>query len=870
MSLKKIVPFLLPCLWLASHAFGEPTPVYQDPKLPLEARVNDLFGRMTQDEKLGFLTGTGFTTQPIPRLGVPAMGMADAGQGVRGGTEGTQGPATAFPSGVAMASTWDPFLVGQIGRAIGVEAQNKGEGAHVLLGPAINIHRSPLGGRNGEYFSEDPFLAARLTVGYVRGMQSSGCASCLKHYACNNEEVDRGDVDVHVGERALREIYLPAFEAGVEEGHAWTLMSSYNKINGFHATANHYLLTDVLKNGWGFDGLVMSDWGAVHETAGVINAGNDLEMPGGDFLKRSNVAAALAKGEITQKSIDDSVRRILRTVLRVGLLDGPRTPDHSLVNSPANQRLALGAAEAGITLLKNDHNILPLNEKRIKSIAIIGPAAINFQVDAAGSPGVQPFHVVTPLDGIKARAGNGITINYAAGNSAGGDPVPASALAPPTTAEGLHGLRGEYFTNENLQGPPALTRVDPQINFHWAGSPGNGMAHTHFSARWTGAIVPPTTGRYVFSIDSDDGCRMFLNGKTLIDDWHPKAAGTPDVASADLVAGQRYDLRIEYFQGMGEASIRFGWMPQGQKMYAPAVDAAAKSDVAIVFVTTSGTEGEGQDRPSMALPRSQNELINAVAAANKNTIVVLNNGTPVLMTDWLKNVPGLVEMWFPGQEGGTAIASILFGDVNPSGKLPDTLAAAREDYPDYGHFPGTNGHVDYVEGIYIGYRHFDKRNIAPLFPFGYGLSYTTFRYSGLKLSGAELAPGGALRASVNITNAGSREGAEVAELYIHDPKPAIDKPVRELKGFAKVDLKPGETKTVVFNVTPRALAYCDVAGKQWRADAGPYEVQIGASSRDIRLHGDFRLTGTFTQPIPGMLGTPNPGPVPDAMAMAVR
>ena len=827
---------------------------YQDAKAPLEARVNDLFGRMTQDEKLGFLSGTGFTTQPLPRLDVPPMAMADAGEGVRGGAGSTQGPATQFPAGVIMASSWDPDLVGQVGRAIGEEALNKGTGVQVLLGPGVNIQRSPLGGRNSEYFSEDPFLAGRLAVGYIDGMQSTGCAACLKHFACNNEETDRFSVNVNVSERALREIYLPAFESGVREGHVWSVMASYNRVGGYYATANRYLLTDVLKQGWGWDGLVMSDWGAVHETAGTVAAGNDLEMPGGAYVTHDKVARALKSGRITQAEIDDSVRRILRTIIRVGLLDGPRTLNSGVVNSPEHQRLAYQAACGGLVLLKNAGGILPLNAGKIKSIAVIGPGAAAMQLDSAGSPTVTPLHSIQPLDGIKTRVGTAVTVNYAAGQESG-LPVPASVLAPETGTG--NGLRGEYFTNRNLEGQPALSRTDVQLQFDWSHNPPvANVPRTNFSVRWTGILTAPASGLYTLALTGDDGYRLFLDGKQLVDHWFEGGTSTQTV-EVPLEAGHAYSLRVEYFQAGGDASLRFDWVPPGASSFAEATEAAKKSDIAIVFVTTAGTEGEGQDRPSMALPADQDKLIQAVVAANPKTIVVLNNGTPVLMP-WLGQVPGLVEAWFPGQEGGQAIASLLFGDINPSGKLPTTLAARREDYSDYGHFPGKDGQVTYAEGIYVGYRHFDKQKIAPLFPFGYGLSYTTFRYSHLRQGKPQMGPSGTVRVSVDVTNTGQREGAEVAELYVHDPSPKIDKPLRELKGFGKVDLLPGQTKTVTMTLHPRDFAYCDVPGKQWKADAGRYKVEVGASSRDIRQQASVRLTATYTEPIPLLGDEPLP------------
>ncbi|MGA2243996.1 MAG: glycoside hydrolase family 3 C-terminal domain-containing protein [Verrucomicrobiota bacterium] len=822
---------------------AQEAPVYKNAHAPLEDRVNDLFHRLTPDEKLALLGGTGFTTQPIPRLEVPAMGMADAGQGVRGGTDGTQGAATAFPCGALMASTWDTNLIARIGRAIGEEVRNKGTGASILLGPAVNIHRSPLGGRNAEYFSEDPFLAARMAVAYIRGLQSSGASACIKHFACNNEEVDRNDVNVIVSERALREIYLPAFEAGVREGQVWAVMSSYNEVNGFHSSANSRLLKEILKAEWGFNGLVMSDWGGVHETA-VVQAGNDLEMPTGDNMSVPKLKAALANGSVTQAAVDDSVQRILRTIVRVGLLDGPASPDARLVNSREHDRLAFEAATKGIVLLKNANDLLPLDCSRIKSMAVIGEAADNLQVGALGSPEVKPLHTTQLLDGIKNRIGRVLKIRYVAART-DGELVPGAIIRQ---SDGTAGFRAEYFKNMDLQGEPELTRSEEKIDIVSPAPPAPGIPTTHFSVRWTGMLVAPETGIYALTFIGDDGFRIFLDGKPLIDHWVEEAA-TAVTAQADLKAGKAYDLRIEYFQNGGDFAAQFNWQRPNQTPYAEAVNAATNSDIAVVCISTRGTEGEGNDRPSMDLPANQSALIRAVAAANSNTIVVLNNGTPVTMKEWLGRVPALLEAWFPGQEGGAALAAILFGDVNPSGKLPDTLAASRDDYPDHGNFPGANHQVKYAEDIFVGYRHFDRNGIAPLFPFGFGLSYTSFEYKNLKVGSPQLAPGGSLTATVDVVNTGQRPGEEVAELYVYDSFPRIERPIRELKGFSKVALKPGELKTITFVVKPRDLAYFDVVGHQWKSDAGNYEIGIGSSSRDIRLTAPVQLTATYTEPV---------------------
>ena len=824
---------------------AQPLP-YQDKTKPLETRLSDLMSRLTPDEKISLLGGTGFTTQPIPRLGIPAMVMADAGQGVRGGPDSTLGPATAFPSGIAMASTWNPALVGQLAGAIGVEAQNKGTGVQMMLGPAVNIHRSPLGGRNGEYFSEDPFLSARLAVDYIMGMQATGTVACIKHFSVNNQETDRFGINAVVSERALREIYWPAFEAGVKEGGVWTVMSSYNRLNGPHTSASSYLLTDVLKKGWGFGGMVTSDWGGVHAVARTIEAGNDLEMPNGEFLSPQHVKAELERGTITPDEIDQNVRRTMRTVLRSGVVDGAKAPNHSLVNSQAHRDIALKAAQEGIVLLKNQGDLLPLDAKKIRSVALIGPATKEFQVGAGGSPNVTPLHAVGPLEGLKTRLGAGVTIRSSLGGDTGNSLPPAVLNAPQS---GGPGFKAEYFSNKELQGPPVISRTDAEIDLQTRPA---GITTNQWSARWTTILTPRKSGTTTFYLRADDGCRLFLDDKPIINHWQDSAA-TTSIAQAQLTAGQKYELRVEYYQGGGDMVAKFGWTEPGVGPYDEAVDMARQSDVAIVVVTTRGTEGEGSDRPSMDLPGNQNELIRRVAAANKKTIVVLNNGAPVTMP-WLQSVPGLVETWFPGQEGGTALAQILCGDVNPSGHLPTTLAARREDYPDYGNFPGANGQVRYDEGIYVGYRAFDKRGVAPLFPFGYGLSYTTFRIDNLKLSSPTLATGGTLTAKVRVTNTGKRAGAQVVQLYVRDTNPKIDKPIRELKGFAKVMLQPGQSQTVSLALKPRDFAYCDVKTRGWRTDAGNYEIGAGGSSRDLTQKTTVRVASWF-EPIPFMVDT---------------
>jgi beta-glucosidase len=846
---------------LPDGTFGAPaSPVYKNPNAPLEARVNDLLNRLTQKEKLSMLSGTGFTSQPLPRFGLRPMQFADAGQGVRGGggtpdgIDPVGGPATAFPAGVSMASSWDSELIREIGTAIGDEAKNKGIGVQIELGPAVNIHRSPLCGRDSEYLSEDPYLNARLAVQYIEGMQSTGVGSCIKHYACNNEEVDRGSVNVIVDERTLREIYLPAFEAAVKEAHVRAFMAAYNKVNGPYCTANWFLLTNVLRHDWGFDGLVMSDWGAVHETSGVVNGGTDLEMPGPGYLVAANLKKSLSNGSISQPAIDHAVKDILRATIRAGLADPVQyVPNHSEVGSAAHQALVLRAGQEGMILLKNDGGLLPLNPNTPQTIAIIGPRAKNWQYNSRGSTGLSPTVQVNAFEGITQRlaSNTGAKLLYEPADDYTGKPIPLEDLTTPDGSE--HGLSGTYFTSQNLSGTPLLTRTDPSVDFNFTDATRpTGLQAEHFSIRWTGIITAPMTGSYIFNVRVDDGCRLWIGDTLVVDQWQNGAARSAS-GSIDLAAGKVYPIKLEYYQDRGDALVSLSWLtPDDNSLpFAGAAAVAKQADIAIVMVG-SEPEVEGNDRTSMDLPSLQDSLIKTVAAANPHTIVVLDNGGPVLVNSWIDGVPAVLEAGFSGELGGTALASVLFGDVSPSGKLVDTYGVRREDYPDYGHFPGINNVVHYTEGIYVGYRAFDKRRITPEFPFGYGLSYTTFSYSNIKLEKPTWSPSSTFTVTANITNTGKVRGAEVAELYIEPKSPRVDRPIRELKGFARVDLLPGQTKTAQFVLVPRDFAYCDVAGKQWRADEGKYIVEIGASSRDLKLESPVTLTKTWTDPIPGV------------------
>ena len=725
-----LVLCLLPCCTAAAQSAPPADAPYRNARLSADARAADLLQRMTVEEKATMLAGSGWMeSASIERLGIPSIKMADGPLGVRSWagssaiTNASSNPVkvltTSFPSGVAMASTWDTALVEREGRAIGEEV--KALGRDMILGPTVNINRQPLWGRNFEGYGEDPYLSSRMGVAYIRGVQAEGVIPSLKHFAANNQEFERHRINAIIDERTMREIYLPAFEAGVKEAGVWNVMSAYNRLNGTYCAENDWLLNKILKQEFGFKGFVISDWGSTYSTAPTVNAGMDLEMPGGEparkmiasprsllsgnsgtWLERDKVLAEMKAGRITQAALDDNVRRILRVIFVSGLFDHPDTAGGE-VDTPTQRAVALQGATEGIVLLKNANALLPLEAKTVHTIAVIGPNAAVARTGGGGSSLVRFKQAIAPLDGIKERAAkNGIAVNYALGV----------------------GMEGE-----------------------------------------------------------------------------DAAQDTPEARA---------------------------------KALQEAVATAKSADVAVVVVGRwMKNESEGFDVATMDLPAGQDALIAVVEKANPRTVVVLNTGDPVTMS-WLDATPALVDMWYGGQEGGAALAAILFGDANPSGKLPVTLPKKFADSPAASNYPGKDLTVHYAEGIYVGYRYFDTKNVEPEFSFGFGLSYTTFAYSGLKATPLVKA-GQPVQVSVEVRNTGKRAGAEVVQLYVHDGHAKIDRPVHELKSFARVELKPGEKKTVSFTLDQRAFQYWSPETKQWQADPGSFEIQIGASSRDIRL-----------------------------------
>lgn len=800
-----------------------PHQIFGQATQPVEQRVNELVGKMTVEEKIDLIHGVeGMHVLANDRLGLPKISMSDGPCGVH-----SYGKTTAYPATIGLAASFDVNLARRFGDSMGSDARARG--VHFVLAPALNIYRTAICGRNFEYLGEDPYLAGQIVTQIVRGIQSHGVAATVKHFACNNQEVGRGDFDSVVDERTLNEIYLPAFKAAVVKGHAWAVMAAYNLLNGEHCSENLWLLENTLKKSWGFKGIVMSDWGATHSTMGAFTGGLDLEMPDSEFFNGDKIPPLLNDGRLSKATLDDKVRRLLRVMISIGALDRPQKDDSIPADDPKSDATALQIAREAIVLLKNDNHSLPLDRSKVKTILVVGPNATADVHGGGGSSYVDPFHTVNFFDGIKAKAGAGVNVVTL---PLGVDKAIQEILSRSDflTADGAPGLNGEYFMNKNLDGKAKLSRVDAKIAFDWKGTPAPGINHDEFSVRWTGKVKIDDAGTYAFALSSDDGSRLFIDGKLLIDSWSDHGA-VPEMKNIDLQPGL-HDVKIEYYQATGDARIRCGWGKPPQYLTEDQQNQIKSAD-AVVFCAgfNPDSEHEGADR-TFALPFPQDDLIAAVEAVNPHTIVSINSGGGVDMNTWLAKTPAVLQTWYPGQEGGIALGEILFGDVNPSAKLPATFEKHWEDSVAAKNYPQEAGKVYYREGIFVGYRHFDHSQIEPQFCFGHGLSYTTFDYKNLNISPAD---DGSYKVTADITNTGDRDGTEVVQLYVGQLQCSFPRPVRELKAFARLDLKTGETKQAVMTVPHDAFAYYDVNSHGWTVEPGQFEIAVGKSSRDLPL-----------------------------------
>ena len=809
----------------------------QPTQAEIDQRIETLLGKLTLEEKILLLGGINdFFTQPIPRVGIPSLKMSDGPMGVH-----DYGPTTAYPAGIALAASWDEDLAKRVGISMGKDARARG--VHIILAPGMNIYRSPLNGRNFEYFGEDPFLASRMSVGVIEGIQSQGVMATAKHFIANNSEYGRMDHSSDLDERTMREVYLPAFEASVKEAKVGALMDAYNLVNGVYMTQNGLLNETIARKEWGFRGILMSDWGATHDGIGAANNGLDLEMPSAAYMNSSTLLPALQRGDVKLATIDEKVRRILRTAIEFGFLDRPQLDSSIPLYSQIGREIALEEARSGMVLLKNDRHTLPLDRKKLRTIAVLGPNSYPSVIGGGGSSLTTAYNSVSFLEGISNAAGSDLRVLSLFETPSIDAIVEKTEFV--TAPGGKPGLRGEYFSNAEFKGAPTLTRTDERIDFRWgAGSFAEGAPVDHFAVRWTGYFVPKNEDDYRFYTSADDGVRLFIDDELAIDDWKPHAE-TLNTFVKHLQGGKPYKLRLEYFEDIGTATARFGIGTASLEFTEDAKKVAAAADVVILCMGFGpNTESEGFDRP-FRLPKGQDEFIEQAATINKDVVVVVNAGGNVNMSRWLDKVPALLQAWYPGQEGGRALAQILFGDYNPSGKLPATFERKWEDNPSYhSYFPQKGDkHVEYSEGIFVGYRGYDKNGVTPQFPFGFGLSYTTFNYSDLRIGPLGKDAGAIVEVSFQVENTGDREGTEIAEVYVGDPQDGPPRPIKELKGFAKIKLMPGEKKQVSVQLDRRAFSYYDSNKHAWYAPAGEYGLMVGSSSADIRLKGNYIFAG---------------------------
>lgn len=844
--MKRII-LILAITLLGLHCLDAGTP-------DVEGMVEELLGKLTLEQKLMLCYGDGVRyNNPIPEIGLPKLLMCAGPRGVAHyWTRGKE--ATAFPCGVGLAAAWDPSLAGRMAEAIAREGASLG--VDVMLMPGLNINRDPLGGRTFERYTEDPYLNARLVVPQVRAVQETvGLASTITLFVANNQETERDDVDAVVSERALREIYFPAFKAGVIEGRAWALMTGSNKVNGEHVSSSRHLLTDVLKNEWGFDGVVMTDWCDAKSTVDDALAGLDLSMPG----RRGNrfaepLARAVREGKVPESVIEDKVRRLLRLAARVHRLPGQiHLIDSRPLLDPEHVRLAREIAEGGMVLLKND-GVLPFDPGKLKSVAVFGPNADyvhNMQRRGGGSSGVHcPEAEVTPLEGLRAFLGTDTAIlwdpSYCALPVSGFEPLGGEFLQ---TALGQPGLKLEYFNNPELKGNPVLEGVDKELNHLWdMKSPDENIVNANrFSGRWSGYLIPPADGQYSFLVQFDDGVRITIDDEVVFPRWGSRGGFTGLQFSAVLKKGHKHKLLIEYRELEGDATLKVNWKRpfSGEQLAAQMQKVAAlakKAEACIFFAGLNNViETEGHDRKDVNLTPHQAEMIQAVIRANPNTAIVVVSGAPVDLRGWGDEARAIFQAWYGGVEAGTAMANLLFGKVNPSGKLPITLPKRLEDNPAYREGGIPKDRNEYTEGIFVGYRWYDHQGIEPAHPFGHGLSYTTFAYSSLEVTRTDTGDSPVVHVSFGVKNTGVRAGAEVAQIYVADKEASVLRPPRELKGFAKVHLEPGETKPVSIELKADAFQFWDEKSKAWKLEPGAFEVQVGSSSRDIRLKKQIAL-----------------------------
>lgn len=820
----------------------------------INAKVAKILSQMTLDEKVYFMhgdkEGLGYDgPPPIPRLGIPEYAIAHGPYGARAFFPGNKPSSkrtikagTFMSVSMNYAACWDPDLVHRVARGVGKEIRCADN--HAVAGPAYNIVRDLRCGRATEYFTEDPFLNARTSVPFTLGLQDEKVIVTPKHYVCNNQEWNRGRIDVQVSKRALHEIYLPGFEYAVTEADGMSLMSAYNIVNGKHCAQNKYLLDDVLRKRWGFKGFVLSDWSGNHSTVESVEAGLDLEMPRERWYGKK-MKEAVESGEVSMELINERVGNILRTMFVAKLFDKDfKNPPVSVFKSPEMKALAQELALGSIVLLKNEDRVLPFNKETVKKVAVLGPHGdygehfnegnydiVLYQVGGSSRVVAEPEDMITPYRGIKDYLGDKVQVDFCPGAYAenGCGPIPSKYLK---AKNGEAGLNATYFDGSDFS-KKEREAIDSTVSFQWdkdplvpeAGRPIG--SRKKFSVRWEGDLNAPETREYTFELRFSGRATLYIDGKNVFDDngnnnvwWHQ--------VKLDLKKGL-HDIKFEYVKSGGKGLAKLWWDYENVEWTRKAVALAKSADAVIINVGNSGNmEREGRDRfQGLQLCQGQEDLINAVSKVNKNTAVVTFTAG-VGMEDWIHGVPAVVQAMYPGEQAGTALAKLLFGEVNPSGKLTVSIPKSVDQYPE-GHW-GMFDEIKYTEGVFVGYRYFDEHNIEPQFPFGHGLSYTTFTYGEPKVD----VDGTSATVTLDVKNSGDRAGAEVVQLYVHDVKSSVPRPPKELKAFKKIMLQPGETKTVTLNLDSRSFAFFDEKSDDWNVEPGQFELLIGSSSRDIR------------------------------------
>lgn len=787
-------------------------------------RARQLTAQMTLREKIDYLGGlTSFSLRGMPRLGIPEILLADGPVGIR-----NHAPhSTLYPASILTAATWNRGLVNRLGSSLGDDARARGVG--ILLGPGVNIYRSPLCGRNYEYFGEDPYLTGEVARHYILGVQSRGVIATVKHFAGNNQEWSRHHVSSNIDERTLFEIYFPAFAKSVREGHVGAVMDSYNLLNGVHSTENGLLNQEVLRRRWGFNGIVMSDWTSVYSGIAAANGGLDLEMPKARNMNWETLKPAIDNGVVDEQTINAKVQHILQTIIAFGLLDRQQKDSTLALDQPSSRETALDLAREGIVLLKNEGKELPLKGQ----VAIMGPNAAEVTT-GGGSGNVIPFLGKVLSDEMHRLLPDALLLtDDVIYNDISNDIYADSALK-------VRGFQGSYYKNKSLSGIAGITRIDPTISFDWGyGAPAEGFPTDTFSIAWQGYYRAQVDETIKLYIGGDDGYRVRVNGKTVAADWGNHSYSFREIG-LDLKAGRLYHISIDYFDNISSANIKLSLKRlDAVKMRA---GLAKASHVVYCGGFNSSIEGEGFDRP-FELPVYQRNMIHAVSEINPHLTVVLNAGGGVEMASWKDKAKAIVMAWYAGQEGGQALAEILCGKLSPSGKLPISIETKWEDNPCFGnYYENIKGRevktVEYREGIFVGYRGYDRSSVKPLFPFGYGLSYSSFEYSDLRLkrTGNKI-----VEVNFTVTNTGDMEASEIAEVYVKDNVSSVARPEKELKGFEKVRLSPGEHQRIKITLREDAFSYYNLHRQQFVVEPGTFTIMVGGSSDNLPLRKEVRL-----------------------------